>query len=148
MPRRRAAAIAVLVASAPLILAACSKPAPQVALYANGTTQFADASVYCFEGQSIDDEECAVASVDPPELVMRQLDWVGIDVPSEIADNGYVVEVGGRAAGRIQQSTYFTVPLSLPDGEQTTLRVVALSAPDETADVTGVWRFALKSGES
>lgn len=148
MPSRRAAAIALLVASAPVLLAACDKPTPRVAVHVNGSTEFADASVFCFEGQSIDDEECAVASVEPPELVMQQLDRVGVDVPSEIADNGYVVEVGGRAAGRIQQETYFGIPLSLPDGEQTTLRVVALSQPDEMAEVTGVWRFTLRSGEA
>lgn len=148
MLSRRAAAIAVLVATAPLVLAACSKPIPRVAVFVNGNTEFTDASVYCFEGQSIDAEECAVASVEPPELVMQQLDRVGVDVPREIAENGYVVEVGGRPAGQISQETYFGVPLSLPDGEQTTLRVVALSSPDESAEVTGVWRFSLMSGES
>ena len=121
----------------------------------------------------IEDTDVERSTQESVDAILQAMDWLGDD---GVAVHGDVVPAGGshvahgddhrllvaqqhhlapdqvarerRAAGRIQQTTYFTVPLSLPDGEQTTLRVVALSAPDESADVTGVWRFTLKSGES
>ena len=50
--------------------------------------------------------------------------------------------------GGLKGGISIALVLSLPDGEQTTLRVVALSQPDEMAEVTGVWRFTLRSGEA
>ena len=104
MPNRRAAALTMIAVAGSLLLTGCTKPLPEVAMYANGQTVRTGPSVFCYPGQSFEANECVTQRLDAPQVTVETLDRVSVDVPLEIADGRHLwvqvargeAEVNGR----------------------------------------------------
>jgi hypothetical protein len=144
-PRRRlsaAASAGFLV----LTLAACEKPSPLVTLVSSGNTVHSEAQVYCFEGQSVQQANCAGRAEEVKELRVRPGQPIGIDVDKEVAERGWLIEVGeGEQA---QQSNvfvddhYFSFGFPIDRGQRIPLTIRTVGAEDPQAP-TGEWSFVL-----
>ncbi len=148
-PRRRlrtaAGAIAALAS-----LTACEKPAPIVTVVNVGQSVYAEANVFCFEGQSAAAANCAQRRTGSTTLEVVRGQTVGVDVDKEIVDDGWFIELTDPdAAGsgaepqqsEVQTGHYFsfTAP-NLPSGAALLLTVRSLNREQQPA---GEWSFTL-----
>jgi len=142
-PLARVAAVSALLA-----LSACEKPAPIVTVVNEGRTVYAEASTWCFEGQSGD--ECAQRAEGPTTLEV-QGGTLGIDVDKELADGSWLYSIVDDAqpeeplfTSDVQEGHYSSLP-NLPTmrrGTTWTLRVQALTEDGEPGQ--GTWEFTLR----
>ena len=87
--RRPLACVAAV--GALLALSACEKPAPIVTIVSGDQSVYAEASTWCFEGQTGD--ECAERETEVTSIPVRAGETVGIDVDKELADGGWYLEL-------------------------------------------------------
>lgn len=150
-PARRLQAAAATLAGLAL-LTACEKPAPLVTVVNAGRSVYAEANVYCFEGQSNADGNCANRRDDVPTLAVSGGQPVGVDVAKPVVERTWRIELTDTAApaqgqkrrldvSTIQDGHYlsFTAPAIEPGGALL-LTVRALGAEGQS---TGEWRFRL-----
>ncbi len=148
-PRRRlvAGAVGALALAA---LSGCERPAPIVTVVNSGNSVYAEANVYCFEGQSVAEANCAVRSDRTTLLKVQGGQTVGVDVDKALLDGGWLVELsdpdapGGSAEpqqSEVQDGHYFafTAP-NLRQGSSVLLTVRSL---DRQLNPTGEWAFTL-----
>ena len=145
--RRPLACVAAV--GALLALSACEKPAPIVTVVNEGRTVYAEASTWCFEGQSGD--ECAERS-EEPKAVQVQGGTLGIDVDKELADGGWLFSIVDEArpdeplfTSEVQEENHYYALPDLPpmrQGTTWTLRVQALTEEGEPG--RGSWEFRLR----
>jgi hypothetical protein len=131
-------------------LTGCQKPTPIVSLVSSGTSVHTDATIYCFDGQSAQQQNCrAPADKSPTLLKVKVGQQVGIDVAKELADAGWVVVLPGndedpsndQASGK-QDEHYFAFT---PQFESGPLRVEVrmLDKGRTDAPTVGSWQFVL-----
>jgi len=150
--RRQLAAAARLsaVGVAVLALSGCEKPAPIVTVVSGTTSEWKEADVYCFEGQSLADDECVQRAEGPIRLEVSPGDRVGVDVDKDVVERGWYLELGGVAGeGEVQASDIqldkhyfsFTAPALGPDGLRLTVKAVGDDGP--RGPHSGEWVFEL-----
>lgn len=143
-PRRRLSA-AVSVGSLLFALTACEKPAPIVSIVSGGTSLYTEAQVFCFEGQSLAEANCARRATEVKELKVRPGEPVGIDLSKEVADRGWIYEIG--EGERRQQSDvrvddhYYSLQLSIGRGVRVPLVIRTVDVENQVP--TGEWAFVL-----
>ncbi len=141
-------------AGALLALSACEQPAPIVTVVSGGESVYAEATSYCFEGQSVAKGDCATRGSGTTELTVRGGQTVGVDVDKDLLERGWYIELsdpaaaaqGGQAAqpqrSEPQTGHYFTFTApNLPAG--TTLLLTVRSLGD-AGQPSGEWSFSLK----
>lgn len=148
-PRRRlrTAAVATAVLAS---LAACERPAPIVTVVNVGRSVYAEANVFCFEGQSAAAANCAQRQMGSTTLEVVRGQTIGVDVDREIVDGGWFIELTDPDAPRgeaepqqseVQTGHYFTFTApNLPQGGSLLLTVRSL---DQNSQQTGEWAFTL-----
>ena len=147
--RRRLLATASA-AGALLALTACEKPAPIVTVVSGGESVYSEAGTYCFEGQSLEADDCATRHEGSTELAVRGGETVGVDVDGDLVDGGWYIELsdpaaqdGGNQPQRSEPQTghYFTFTApNLPTGSELLLTVRSLA---EGGEQRGEWSFTL-----
>jgi hypothetical protein len=131
-------------------LTGCQKPTPIVSLVSSGESVHTDATIYCFEGQSAQQQNCrAPEGKTPTVLEVKVGQQVGIDVAKEVAESGWVVVLPGddedpsndQASGK-QDSHYFAFT---PQFESGPLRVEVRMLDEGRTDAptVGNWQFVL-----
>ncbi len=148
-PRRRLQTTAVA-AAALASLVACEKPAPIVTVVNVGRSVYAEANVFCFEGQSAAAADCAQRRTGSTTLEVVGGQTIGVDVDKEIVEDGWFIELSDPQApggdsepqqSEVQTEHYFTFTApNLPKGASLLLTVRSL---DQNADPTGEWAFTL-----
>jgi len=148
--RRTAATTTALLAT--LALSGCEKPTPWVTLYSSGDTVKSRATIWCFEGQSIEARDCREGDGTVTEVPVASASQVAVDVDRELLHRGFSVVVVDPQSGQEQQLNapqfehYFT--FDLPAGFQVPeeglpVQVRAHGGEEDPAAVTGVYEFAL-----
>jgi hypothetical protein len=148
-PRRRLLA-ALSAGAAVVALTGCEKPAPIVTVVSGTTSEWKEADVYCFEGQSLAEDECVQRGDGPVRLEVSPGDRVGVDVDAEVVDRGWYIQLSDPAgAGQAQQSDVmadthyfgFTTPNLGENG--LVLTIVALGEQGAQGPPSGEWTFQL-----
>ena len=148
--RRPLACVAAV--GALLALSACEKPAPIVTVVSGDQSVYAEASTWCFEGQSGD--ECAERETEVTSIPVRAGETVGVDVDKELAEGGWYLELSAPGGGEGEQEPQrsepqeghyfsFTAP-SLAAGSTLDLQVRAVGEGEEPR---GEFRFRLTPAE-
>ena len=151
MTARRRLLTALTAGVAVVSLTGCEKPAPIVTVVSGTTSEWKQADLYCFEGQSLPDGECAQRADGPTVLEVQPGQQVGVDVSKPLVESGWYVELtqpGGDA--QPQQSEIFedqhyfafTAP-SIGDGG---LRLVVRTVGEDGQSDSGEWLFDLVAG--
>ncbi len=147
MTARRRLSAAVSAGVVLVVLTACESPAPIVTVVSGGQSEWAEANVFCFEGQSFQAADCASRAPGVTELTVRPGQQVGVDVSQEVVERGWVIELGegeqAQASPIFEDDHYFsfTAPSFGPEGLPLTIRTI-----DESGQVqTGEWQFRLVS---
>ncbi len=158
--RRRllAAASAALSLTA---LAACEKPAPIVTLVNAGSSTYAEANTYCFDGESTDSGSCATRHDGATTLAFDSAQPVGIDVDKELAEAGWYYEIQEPGSQQVayqspaQDGHYATLPGVAPGSSFDLFVYQGVPTPQPaagsdpagavpaSATATGVWQFSL-----
>ena len=149
----RSRLVAGLSATVALVaLTGCQKPTPLVSLVSGGNSVHTDATIYCFEGQSAQQQNCRTDVAAPTALPVKVGQQVGIDVAKQLAESGWVVVLPGndqdpsndQASGK-QDSHYFafTPQPSLFDNGPARLEVRMLDDGRTDAPTVGNWQFVL-----
>lgn len=131
-------------------LTGCQKPTPIVTMVSGSTSVHRDATIFCFEGQSAQQQNCRTAKdTGPTVLEVKPGSTVGIDVARDLAENGWVVVLPGndqdpsndQASGK-QDEHYFSFT---PQFESGPLPVEVRMLDDGRTDAPtiGNWRFVL-----
>jgi hypothetical protein len=139
-----------LAAAAVVALTGCERPAPIVTVVSGSTSEWKEADVFCFEGQSPEAGDCAQRSTETPRIPVTPGERVGVDVGKEVRERGWFVALSGPAGqGEAQESDVqvdqayfsFTAPNVGPDG----LRLTVRTLPEENArgEASGEWTFDL-----
>lgn len=154
-PRRRLQATASA-AFAVAALTACEAPTPIVTIVNSGRSVYSEANVYCFEGQSLDQRNCAVRQQGTTELAVVGDLPLGIDVGKELADASWTVQVTDTADPRSaggecqppfcersepQSGHYFS--FQVPRLNEQGSLLLTVQAFDDKGQLFGEWRFSL-----
>ena len=141
-----------------LLVSGCGleKPSPIVTVVSGGNSVNSEATLYCFEGQSPEGQDCRVDEGSVPEVVRVQPgEQVGVDVEKTLADGEWVVVLSPqgappgedgqpqRQASAVQDEHYFTFNPQFEGGRPLDLEVRLLQEGKPEAPPTGVWRFVL-----
>ena len=137
-------------AVAAVSLTGCQQPTPLVSMVSGSSTVHTEATIYCFDGQSAQQENCRTSEdTRPTVLEVQPGQQVGVDVAKEVADAGWVVVLPGddedpendQASGA-QDSHYFAFT---PQFERGPLKVEVrmLDDGDTKAPTVGNWQFVL-----
>ena len=153
MPARRRllpAASALLCLAA---LTACERPAPIVTVVNEGRSVYAEASTWCFEGQTGD--QCATRGTGTARLGVLA-GTLGVDVDKELADSRWIVTLVDAAqpdqqlvtSGVRTDSHYYSFELpELPPQTRLVLTVRALAdgslGEGAQPEARGSWQFEL-----
>jgi hypothetical protein len=140
---------AALAAVAVLGLSACEAPAPIVTVFSGSTSEWKEADVFCFEDQSLEDDECAERDTDVVEIPVSPGERVGVDVSEELVERGWFVELGPVGSDQAQTSEIlddghyfaFSAPPVGPQGYSLTIRTLGEDGPRGAH--SGEWSFRL-----
>ena len=148
----RSRLVAGLSAAVALVaLTGCQKPTPSVSLVSGGKSVHSDATIYCFDGQSAQQQNCRTDVHAPTALPIKVGQQLGIDVSKELADAGWVVVIPGTGqnaqdqASDKQDSHYFAFtpqPALFANGPAR-LEVRMLDHGRTDAPTVGNWQFLL-----
>lgn len=148
-PRLAARLAVALVPVLVLALAGCQKPTPLVSLVSGTSTVHTGATIYCFEGQSAQAQNCRTGPVQPTVLKVKPGAQVGVDVAKKLADAGWVVVLPGDdqdpsndQASAPQTSHYFAFTPQFQSGPLR-LEVRMLDRRRTDAPTVGNWQFVL-----
>jgi hypothetical protein len=149
--RRLLAALSAGVAVASLT--GCERPAPIVTVVSGTTSEWKEADVYCFEGQSLAQENCATRAEGPVQLPVSPGQQIGVDVSKAVADRGWFIQLSSPGGdSEPQQSDVFDddhyFGFTAPNvGEQgLRLTVFTVGEQGEQGQPSGEWTFDLVAG--
>ena len=137
-------------ATALVALTGCQKPTPIVTMVSGTSSVHRDATVFCFEGQSAQQQNCRTAEdTGPTVLKVKPGATVGIDVAKDLAENGWVVVLPGndqdpsndQASGK-QDKHYFSFTPQFESGPLP-IEVRMLDDGRTDAPTIGNWQFVL-----
>ena len=149
--RSRVLAVASTVVAL-VALTGCQKPTPIVSLVSGSESVHSDATIYCFEGQSAQQQDCRTDVHPPTPLKVKVGQQVGIDVAKQVADAGWVVVLPGSdndtsndQASGAQDSHYFafTPDPSMFQNGPVRMEVRMLDDGRTDAPTKGNWQFVL-----
>ncbi len=148
--RRPLACVAAV--GALLGLSACEKPAPIVTVVNEGRSTYAEASTWCFAGQTGD--ECVERATGPTALRVRS-GTLGVDVDKELADSAWLVTLTDESrpeepvfTSEVQRENHYYT-LDLPDlPRQTTLLLEVQALTEGGKPGRGSWQFTLRPRSS
>jgi hypothetical protein len=139
-------------AAALAALKGCQNPTPLVSLVSGGENVHSDATIYCFEGQSAQQQNCRTDVHPPTPLKVKIGQPVGFDVAKPVAKAGWVVVLPGsdqdpsndEASGK-QDGHYFafTPQPGLFDNGPVRMEVRMLDDGRTDAPTVGNWQFLL-----
>lgn len=134
-------------------LTGCEKPAPIVTLVNEGRSVYAEAGVWCFEGQT--GEGCAKRNTEPASLEVSP-GTLGVDVDKELADSRWIATLVDTAnpeqelvsSGVREETHYYSFDLpELPPRTKLLLTVRALAAGEaaegQEPEARGSWQFEI-----
>ncbi len=133
-------------------LSGCQKPTPLVTLVSGSTSVNTGATIYCFEGQSAQVENCRTEEQPPTVLKVKVGAQVGVDVAKKVADAGWVIVLPGNdqdpsndQASGTQTDHYFAFTPQFESGPLR-LEVRMLDNGQAGAPTVGNWQFVLIPG--
>lgn len=150
MTARRRLLAALSAGVALISLTGCERPAPIVTVVSGTTSEWKEADVYCFAGQSLPDDDCVQRADGPVQLEVTPGQQVGVDVDKDVVERGWYIQLAGPEGGaQAQQSDVmedrhyfsFTAPSVGPEGLR--LTVVALGEQGPEGPPSGEWTFDL-----
>lgn len=132
-----------------LSLSACQKPTPLVTLVSGTSSVNTGATIFCFEEQSPEAQDCRTEAQPPTVLKVKVGSQVGVDVSKEVAEAGWVVVLPGddqdpsndQASGT-QREHYFAFTPQFESGPLR-LEVRMLDKGNPSAATVGNWQFVL-----
>lgn len=135
-----------------LALTGCERPAPIVTVVSGGASEWKEADVYCFDGQSLEDDECAERSSGPVDIEVAPGGRVGVDVSKAVAERGWYIELARPGGDTETESSdlqldrhYFSfIPRVGPDGLRLTVKTLGDTGP--RGPHSGEWAFDLVEG--
>jgi hypothetical protein len=146
--RRLLAAVSAGVAVASLT--GCERPAPIVTVVSGTTSEWKEADVFCFEGQSLEDGDCASRAEGPVEIPVAPGQQIGVDVSKAVAERGWFIQLSSPAGDtEPQQSDVFEddhyFAFTAPNVGQEGLRLTVLTVGEQGAQgqPSGEWTFDL-----
>ena len=147
MTPRRTTMTALSGSLALLALAGCTKPTPAVTLVSDGQRVRTEATLYCRDGQSPQQHNCASAKHGPTVLSVRAGAQVGVDVDKTLADHGWFLR-DPRTNDRspVQDTHYMTFTADFSRAKPAgvlTFEVVSVDHVAEDARITGTWVLQL-----
>jgi hypothetical protein len=150
MTARRRLLAATSAAVAVAALTGCEKPLPIVTVVSGAHSEWKEADVFCFEGQSLEQDECAQGATSPTRIEVSPGQTVGIDVDKEIVERGWYIQLAGPGGqGQAQQSElqedehYFSFTAQQLDAAGLRLTVVAVGEDGAEGAPSGEWAFDL-----
>lgn len=149
MTARRRLTAAASAAVAVLALSGCEAPAPIVTVFSGSESQWKEADVFCFEGQALEDDECAERDTEVVEIPVTAGARVGVDVSKDVVERGWYVELGPAGSEQLQTSEIqedahyfaFVAPNVGPEGYELTIRALGEDGPRGAP--SGEWSFRL-----
>jgi hypothetical protein len=150
---RRRLLAAVTAGLAAVTLTGCERPAPIVTVVSGMNSEWKEADVFCFEGQSLEQDSCVQRAEGPVRVPVTPGERVGIDVSKAVKDRGWFIELsapGGqeepqRSEAFIDQHYFgFTAPQPGEAGLRLTVRSFGEDGPDGPPG--GEWTFDLVAG--
>jgi hypothetical protein len=149
-PRRRL--LTALTAGVAVVsLTGCERPAPIVTVVSGTTSEWKEADLYCFDGQSLQNDECVQRAEGPTVLEVKPGQQVGVDVSKAVVDRGWYVELaqpGGDT--QPQQSEVFEdehyFAFTAPSIGEGGLRLVVRTVGEDGQTDSGEWLFDLVAG--
>lgn len=150
MTARRRLFVAVMAGLAAVALTGCERPAPIVTVVSGMNSEWKEADLFCFEGQSLAQENCASRSEGPVQIPVMAGERVGIDVSKGVRDRGWFFELARLSDLEQTQpvevpedSAYFSFPV--PEaGLRLTVRSFGETGPG--GPPSGEWTFDLVQG--
>lgn len=149
MTARRRLLAAASAAAAVALLAGCEKPAPIVTVASGTQSEWKEADVYCFDGQSFERDECVERSDEIPEIEVAPGARVSVDVSKAVAERGWVVELApeggpGDEGPLLSDDSYFTFTAPAEVIRRPFQVVVRALGEDVASGVpSGEWTFRL-----
>ena len=147
MTARRRLLAACSTAAAVLALSACEAPAPIVTVFSGAHSEWKEADVFCFEGQSADQDECQQRGEGVVQIPVEPGAPVGIDVSKDVVELGWYVELSSgeeqpqRTAVQ-EDEHYFLIPAgAVGPGVRLTVKSVGEQGPE--GPPSGEWVFDL-----
>jgi hypothetical protein len=148
MTARRRLAVTLTALAAAGALTGCERPAPIVTVVSGTNSEWKEADVYCFEGQSFANDDCAVRADEPVRIPVVPGEQVGVDVSKHVVERGWFVELTGPDGqpqqGPVQEDRHwfaFTAPNVGPDGLRLVVRALGEEGPQ--GEPSGEWTFDL-----
>lgn len=148
MTARRRLLAAASAGAAVLGLTACQAPAPIVTVVSGTNSEWKEADVYCFAGQSPEQNNCARRADGPAALTVTPGERVGVEVSEEVAARGWYLELAGpdgqpQSSPVQEDKSYFafTAPDVGANGLRLTVRTVGQQG--QQGPPTGEWAFEL-----
>jgi hypothetical protein len=131
-----------------LALTACERPAPIVTVVAGAASEWKEADVFCFEGQT-PGGDCARRATGPTRIEVGPGQRVGVDVSKDVVERGWYIELslpGGEGEPEssellVDQHYFSFTPRVGPEGLRLTVKAVGESGPRSPA--SGEWAFDL-----
>lgn len=152
--RRLLAAGRISIAAAAVVaLTGCERPAPIVTVVSGTASEWKEADLYCFEGQALEDDDCAERGDGPVRIEVAPGERVGVDVSKDVVERGWFIELSLPGGGEDQAESsdlqvdehYFSfTPRVGPDGLRLTVKAVGDQGP--RGPHSGVWTFDLVQG--
>lgn len=145
-PRRRLL-IAVTAGVSVASLTGCERPAPIVTVVSGTTSEWKEADLYCFDGQSLEGGDCAERASGTTSIPVSAGQRVGIDVSKAVVDRGWFFELARISDPEQTQVVevppdrhYFSFPV--PEaGLRLTVRAFGEQGPG--GPPSGEWAFDL-----
>lgn len=145
MTARRRLLAAVTAGIAAVTLTGCERPAPIVTVVAGMHSEWKEADLFCFEGQSQEQENCVQRAEGPVEIRVTPGQRVGVDVSKAVKDSGWLIELSGASEQPQQTPVFedkhyygFSAPGVGPEGATLTVKSVG-----EDGAAGGEWVFRL-----
>jgi hypothetical protein len=137
-----------LAGAAVVALTACERPAPIVTVFSGTTSEWKEADIFCFEGQSLDQENCAERHPEVPRIPVAPGERVGVDVSKGVAERGWYLELSGPGGSGEAQASDVQVDrhyfgFSAPQVGEDGLRLTIVTMSEGGRQPSGRWSFDL-----
>jgi hypothetical protein len=142
--RTRVAALAGVVALAALVLSACQKPTPLVAVQSGGATVHREAQCWAYPADgAVDPKTCRPEAGEAGQITVSEGQTIGISVDPSVADQGWFPLIdGARLVAQPLTTTYYRT--ALDNTQLQTVRLLTVTAlASDGKSVRGVWSFIL-----
>src|SRR3712207_2544714 len=137
MPARR------IVATVPALIAlvavtGCEKPTPLVTVGSGGSTVHREATVYCGEGENLQQDNCTRSTEEVAQVEVTLGDPVAVDVDGDLVESGWYIAVGENRTQTLKEHYFRFTPGSGDFGQQGQIELqIRKVGADETGPGAG-----------